>query len=69
MKFQERKFLYLALIGLMGLGGCEAPHGGRYNNAVYDAPSYDADVYMPKYAIQPSYDHSYYHEDIYRQRG
>jgi len=69
MAFRTTIFLCLTAIGLAPLGGCEAPHGGHYNNATYDAPFYDADIYVPKYtAEQPVYDHNYYHEDIYGDR-
>ena len=68
MEFKKKKHLLLMAIGLMGLGGCQAPHGGHYNNAAYDAPSYDATVYAPQYAAEPAYDASYYHEGAYGDR-
>ena len=65
MRLQRAKILLLMMIGL---GGCEAPQGGHYNNAVYDAPSYDAVVYMPKYSPD-FYDHTHYHDETYAARG
>ncbi|MDF3033792.1 MAG: hypothetical protein K0R76_746, partial [Alphaproteobacteria bacterium] len=64
MTFQEKKLLWLITVGLTSLGGCEAPQGGHYNKAAHDAPAYDSAIYMPKYPIEPSYDHAYYHDDI-----
>ena len=65
MKFQERKLLWLMTMGLVSLGGCQPPHGARYNNAAYDSPSYDSVTYVPKYTVQPFYEYSYYHDDAY----
>lgn len=67
MKFQESKLPFLAMLSLVSLAGCEAPHGAHYNNAVYDSPSYDAVVYMPKYSPE-FYDHNYYHNGAYGAR-
>lgn len=60
MKFQKRTLAFLALLGFVSLGGCETTQGTRHNYAAYDAPTYDAVVYTPKYSSE-FYDHTYYH--------
>ncbi|MBM3468804.1 MAG: hypothetical protein FJX71_05175 [Alphaproteobacteria bacterium] len=65
MKHYNKKTLLMAIIGLVGLAGCDSPRQTHYHREIsYDAPTYDAVIYTPKYTIEPSYDHTYYHMDI-----
>lgn len=62
-----KTFVFLMTVGAVCLVGCEAPHGGRYNNAVYDGPNYDSIGYAPKYSPE-FYNSSYYYGDSYISR-
>jgi len=64
---ERTTILTLAAIATVGLTGCEAPQGGRYNNAVYDGPNYDSTEYSPKYSPE-FYNSSYYYSDSYEAR-
>jgi len=48
MKFRGITILSLAIGSVVILAGCEAPHGGHYNNApeFYDSSYYHSDSYI-----------------------
>jgi hypothetical protein len=67
MLFEKVSLFVLLSLGALCIAGCEAPSGGRYNNAVYDAPNYDSIGYGPKYSPE-FYNSTYYAGDSFVAR-
>lgn len=57
---QTRKYTFIALLGLLSLGGCQTPEMSHYHHSNNVTPTFDSVVYMPKNTPE-FYDHSYYH--------